>query len=196
VLDNTIPPHFKTEAVNDVITYIENLLRVTDSSLLDEWEMLRNPDYIIGSGEAEVEDKSTRVIDITRDRESFMRLVRNEVFRFLRMLANKNYQEITESFEFESMFPGARSQAMELEQSMTAFYENHEWIRLDPGARAKGNTRVSESDDRLNWTIEQTLVDPEELNDFQFVFRLSIEAAKKLGQVELIPVSVGPISVY
>ena len=196
VLDNTIPPHFKTETVNDVIIYIENLLRMTDSSLLDEWELLRNPEYVAEAGEAEAEEKSARSIDISGDQESFMRLVRNEVFRFLRMLANKNYEEISESFEFEGMFPEARSQAMELQQAMTAFYENHEWIRLDPGARAKGNTRVSEGDDRLTWTIEQTLVDPEELNDFQFVFRLPLQVAKERGKVELIPVSIGSISVY
>jgi len=196
VLENTIPPDFKTEAINDVITYIENLVRVTDSSLLDEWEVLRNPEYIAGSNSTDVSDKSAGVIDMTRDRDSFTRLVRNEVFRFLRMLANKDYQEITESFEFEGMFPEAKSTAMEVQQAMATFYEGHEWIRLDPGARANGNTRISESEDRSSWTIEQTLVDPEELNDFQFVFEISIQHVKERGVIQLVPVRVGQISGY
>jgi hypothetical protein len=196
VLDNTIPPHFKTEAVQDVVTYIENILRITDSSLLDEWELLRNPDYVANTINEDSAEKSIPPVDITRDRESFTRLVRNEVFRFLRMLSNKAYEELSESFEFVEMFPDVKSVAIELEQVMVSFYECHDWIRLDPGARAKGNTRITESDDRSSWVIEQTLVDPEELNDFQFVFRLSLTHAKSHGELKLVPIEIGLIASY
>jgi hypothetical protein len=185
VLENTIPPAFKNEAVDEIVTYIENLLRITDSSLIDEWETLKNPDY-----KANAEDDApphSSPSDITRDREAFTRLVRNEVFRFLRMLANGSYQEIDETFGLAQMFPEARWKYTELENKMATYYEHHEWIRLDPGARNKANTKITESDDRTTWTIEQTLVAPEEQNDFQIVFTLSIPEAKELGTVKLVP---------
>ncbi|MGB0259750.1 MAG: DUF3516 domain-containing protein, partial [Coraliomargarita sp.] len=84
VLEHSIPPAFKTEPVNEVITYIENLLRITDSSLLDEWNTLKDPDYEPKEGDTLPQQSGPS--DITRDREAFTRLVRNEVFRFLRML--------------------------------------------------------------------------------------------------------------
>ena len=192
VLTNTIPPAFKTEAVDDVITYIETLLRITDSSLLDEWETLKNPDHKPNTDEAQPAPKGPT--DITRDREAFTRLVRNEVFRFLRMLANKEYQEIDESFPLDQMFPEAKWKYTELGKTMEAYYEGHEWIRLDPEARNKANTKITESDDRNTWTIEQTLVDPEALNDFQIVFELSIQQAKENGVIKIVPMQIRSIA--
>ena len=192
VLTNTIPPAFKTEAVNEVVTYIETLLRITDSSLLDEWETLKDPDYKPNTDEAL--PAPTGPTDITRDREAFTRLVRNEVFRFLRMLANKEYQEIDESFPLDQMFPEARWKYTALGNAMEAYYETHEWIRLDPGARNKANTKITESDDRTSWLIEQTLVDPEELNDFQITFNLSMTEAKENSTVKIVPLELKSIT--
>ena len=192
VLSNTIPPAFKTEPVDEVITYIETLLRITDSSLLDEWETLKDPDYKPNTDEAAPAPKGPT--DITRDREAFTRLVRNEVFRFLRMLANKEYQEIDETFELEQMFPEAKWKYTELGNTMNAYYEMHKWIRLDPEARNKANTKITESDDRNTWKIEQTLVDPDALNDFQIVFELSIQQAKEHGTMKIVPIQIHSIA--
>ncbi len=192
VLSNTVPPAFKTEAVDEVITYIETLLRITDSSLLDEWETLKDPDYKPNTAEAQLAPKGPT--DITRDREAFTRLVRNEVFRFLRMLANKEYQEIDESFPLEQMFPDAKWKYTELGNAMDAYYATHEWIRLDPAARNKINTKITESEDRTTWLIEQTLVDPEALNDFQIIFSLSITGAKENSIVKIVPIQICSIA--
>ncbi|MGJ8640829.1 MAG: DEAD/DEAH box helicase [Opitutaceae bacterium] len=192
VLENTIPPVFKTEPVQEVITYIENLLRITDSSLLDEWETLKDPDYKPNTEEAIAPPVTST--DITRDRDAFTRMIRNEVFRFIRMLANKEYQEIDEVFDLSTMFPEAKWKYTELGKAMETYYETHEWIRLDPSARNKINTKVTESEDGSTWCIEQTLVDPDELNDFQFVFDISMTTAKESGIVKLIPVQFRSIA--
>ena len=192
VLNNTIPPAFKTEAVDEVITYIETLLRITDSSLLDEWETLKDPDYRPNNAEAQPAPKGPN--DITRDREAFTRLVRNEVFRFIRMLANKEYQEIDETFELDQMYPEAKWKYTELGKTMEAYYQTHEWIRLDPEARNKANTNITESDDHNTWTIEQTLVDPDSHNDFHIVFELSIQQAKENSAIKIVPTQICSIA--
>jgi superfamily II RNA helicase len=193
VLVNTVPPDFKTEAVDEVITYIEHLLRVTDSSLLDEWETLRNPDYKPSLEDATPTPKAGPS-DITRDQVAFTRLVRNEVFSFLRLLANKSYQELGEQYPLDTLYPDAQWKYTALSQAMEPYYETHDWIRLDPGARANTHTRIQESDDRKKWTIEQTLVDPEELNDVQIVFELSLTEARESGTIALIPIAIEPIA--
>lgn len=191
VLVNTVPPAFKTEPVDELITYIENLLRMTDSSLIDEWETLKNPDYV-PNAEAPAAPKGPQ--DLTRDRAGLERLVRNEVFRLLRMLANKAYQEIDESFNLERIYPDARWKYTELSNAMDAYYADHEWIRLDPEARNKGNTTIIESDDRSTWEIAQTLVDPAGLNDYQIVFELSLAEVKSKGTVEIVPTEIRVIA--
>ena len=45
VLAQTVPPAFKTEAVQEMEDWLAGVLRGTDSSLLDEWERLRDPNY-------------------------------------------------------------------------------------------------------------------------------------------------------
>ena len=192
VLVNTVPPDFKTEPVSEAITYIEQLLRMTDSSLLDEWETLRDPDYrpVI---ENDAPARQTGPIDITRDRTAFTRLVRNEVFSFLRSLANKQYKQLDERYNLDRLFPDAKWKYTALEEAMVAYYTTHDWIRLDPAARSTAHTRIKESEDRATWIIEQTLVDPEELNDLQLSFELSITSAQASGSIALIPVAIEAI---
>ena len=67
------------------------------------------------------------------------------------------------------------------------------WIRLDPEARNKSHTKITESDDRQTWTIEQVLVDPEALNDFQFVFELSVQQSKESEVVKVVPLKLHSI---
>jgi hypothetical protein len=83
------------------------------------------------------------------------------------------------------MYPEARWKYTALANRMGAYYEAHEWIRLDPEARNKSHTTITESDDCTRWTIEQTLIDPGALNDVQIVFELSIQSAKEHGVIQL-----------
>ncbi len=192
VLVHTIPAAFRTEAVDEVILYLQNLLCLTDSSLIDEWERLKDPNYQ-PAAEASPTAAATIPGDITRDRLSLERLVRDEVFRFLRMLANRDYAGMVESYPLETLFPQARWPQVELENAMAAYFEAHQWIRLDPAARAKAHTRIIESEDKTSWQIEQTLVDPDEHNDLQVVFHLSLPEVRQLGSVHLRPVALRKI---
>src|SRR5205085_391316 len=42
-LRNTVPDEAKTEELQDIIEWLGELVRQVDSSLIDEWEKLRNP---------------------------------------------------------------------------------------------------------------------------------------------------------
>ena len=52
-----------------------------DTSLIEEWERLRHPEAMVDEGEECVE---VREVPLTRKREAFLRLVRHEVFAFLK----------------------------------------------------------------------------------------------------------------
>jgi superfamily II RNA helicase len=190
VLVHTIPTTFRDAAVDDLIVYLENLLRVTDSSLIDAWETLKDPDYAPGSDRADERPSGPDKADITLDRENFERMIRSEVFSFIRMLANRDYAAIGEAYSLADIFPGARFPVVELENTMAPYYETHRWIRLDPAARAKANTRMTEAGEKDVWEVEQTLVDPDELNEAQVRFRLSVAEARESGAVRLTPIAI------
>ena len=194
VLEKTIPPDFKTEPVEEIISYIEHLLKTTDSSLLDEWETLRNPDYQpADTGETHASDESA--LDITRDKAGFTRMVRNAVFDFIRLLSAKQYSEIAEAYSLETIFPDTQFPKMELEKSLQPYYEDRDWIRLDPAARNKQHTHIIASDDRKSWTIQQTLVDSEDLNDWMVEFDVSLEDARNSNRVTLALSALRPIDI-
>ena len=84
VLAQTVPPAFKNEDVQEVEDWLAGLLRGTDSSLLDEWERLKNPAWQAAENDV---TKAPEVIDITRNKREFTALIRTDIFHFLRALA-------------------------------------------------------------------------------------------------------------
>jgi hypothetical protein len=100
VLVQTVPAAAKTEAVREMQEYLRAMLRQVDSSLLDEWEKLRNPDYRPPSAEQpEVRPPGAEEAaqDITRDAKAFTGAIRTKVFTFLRALTNEDFEAALES---------------------------------------------------------------------------------------------------
>src|SRR5688572_28917493 len=69
VLAQTVPPAYKNEDVQEIEDWLAGLLRGTDSSLLDEWERLKNPDW--KPDEEDLTTKALEVIDITKNKREF-----------------------------------------------------------------------------------------------------------------------------
>lgn len=90
VLAQTVPVAAKTEAVIEMEDYFRELIRGVDSSLLEEWERLRNPELVV----AEAADKPARPAsyDVTRDRAGFRKLVRVAVLGFLQDVAARDWE--------------------------------------------------------------------------------------------------------
>ncbi len=95
VLSQTVPEGAKTDAVRDMEVYLATMLRQVDSSLLDEWEKMRDPNYRPPSTDApEVRPPGAEEAaqDITRDVKPFTAAIRTKVFTFLRAVANEEFE--------------------------------------------------------------------------------------------------------
>ena len=198
VLESTLPPVYRTDPVDEVLVYLEGLLRTVDSSLLDEWERMKHPDAPIKLyADTSFPQSQTKVLDITANRDSFTKLVRSEVFRFVRMLANRQYPDIRDSYDLALLFPDAPAEGVGardyvLTRHMDDYHSTHSWIRLDPEARAAKHTRI-DRDDPTRWVVRQTLVDVEDLNDWEVVFQIDIAGSRRESHVVMIPTGLGPI---
>jgi len=168
VLAQTVPDTFKNEAVQEMEAWIAGVLRGTDSSLLDEWEKLRDPDY----KPDEVAEKPIETPDITRNKREFTALIRNEIFRFLQQLI------------MGTIAPS----------EMEAYYVDHERIRLDNEARNGRHTYVERGGDGKTWQVCQVLVDPDELNDWQVEFSVDLAQARADGKPMLALMKIGPVA--
>src|SRR5687767_1003782 len=91
VLAQTVPTAAKTEEVIEMEDYFRELIRGIDSSLLEEWERLRNPDFV-ASDSADGRPARPATFDITRDTVAFRRLVRTAIFGFLQDVAARDWE--------------------------------------------------------------------------------------------------------
>ena len=155
VLVQTVPELLKTEPVDEMIVYFGELVRGVDSSLLAEWERLRaialsaDGDTAERSPDAAAGQAREKARDVTDDARSFTVLIRNEVFRLVRALANRDD-------ELAAKIGGGEWDAKKVEEAMRPFWAEYVGVRLDPAARATSNTRI-ERDEHV-CRIRQTLL--------------------------------------
>lgn len=151
VLVQTVPPALKTPDVEEAESYLEGMLRNVDSSLIDEWEKLLNPEAEAGVAEV-VPQKE---VPFSRKKAEFLRAIRRAVFDFVKDLSRENYEGAAEL---------VGSNALEIRNMMSAYHEEHGYIRMDPEARNAKHLRIE--GDRL----EQVLIDEAGLNDWSAKF--------------------------
>jgi hypothetical protein len=183
VLVQTVPPSAKTDELEEAESFLGEILRGVDSSLIDEWEKLRNPDFVAGEEKAEVIKKA---VPFSRRKAEFERAVRHAVFDFVKELSRGNLAEALDLVSGEMMIG-------ELRDAMEAHAEEHGFIRMDPEARSAKYYRVEEIAGSRKKRIEQVLVDSEELNDWIVVFELDLEKSDERDEVDLALVSIGAI---
>lgn len=181
VLSQTMPESAKSEAVVEMEDYFRELIRAIDSSLLEEWERMRNPEFVA----AETADKPARptTFDITRDTAAFQRLVRTAILGFLQDVAARDWEaavaRLADPVAGEGTLEAARvAEARRIERTFEPYFAERTRFRLDPAGRAAHHTHFLEeetdTDGGKQWPIVQVLVDAEELNDWEATFTLSL----------------------
>lgn len=195
VLAQTVPDSFKNEAVREMEDWLAGLLRGTDSSLLDEWERLKDPNYRPPDPEAQAPAPPP---DITRRPREFTALIRSAIFHFLRPLAAGRWEAAAaalrgpDSGEEAASTPAWDAEA--LARAMEAYRAaGHERLLLDTDARNLRHTHITVSDNQNTWKVRQTLVDPDGLNDWQAVFTVDVPRARAEGQPTVMLQEIGPI---
>ncbi len=179
VLTQTVPDDLKTDEVREMEIYLGAMLRQVDSSLLDEWERMKDPSYRPGEAqELKPPGAEEAARDITRDRKAFTAAIRNRVFSFLRQLVAGDFEEAS-NFLAE-IGNGKECWTVEvLRERMNAYLAEHRELRLDPEGRNLRHTYVVPSEEDATWLIQQMLVDPEEQNDWVVEFEVDLEASRE-----------------
>ena len=182
VLAQTVPDSAKTDEVIEMEDYFRELIRGIDSSLLDEWERLKNPEFIA----LETADKPARPAsyDVTRDPVAFKRLVRTAVLGFLQDIAAGDAEAARLRFAPASVAEETSevanlAEARRIEREFTPYFDARGRFRLDPEGRATKHTHFIEpgegsEEHGKEWSIAQILADPEGLNDWEARFTLSL----------------------
>ncbi|MCB9229645.1 MAG: DUF3516 domain-containing protein [Deltaproteobacteria bacterium] len=195
VLVQTVPHDLKNDATDDMIEYFRSIIRSTDSSLLDEWERLRNPAGSEGKfvpSSAVIQEEISH--DIMADKKSLMTMIRNTLFHVLRALSVGHYERCLSLIYQEPDTPEEHLWTEEkLEQIMLHYHENHEQLLSGPEARNPAYTRTESEEDGEGMKISLIMTDPDQQNDWEMIFDLCPEASRQAGSLQMSLVRIGEI---
>jgi len=190
-LAQTVPDSAKTDAVREMQLYLSTMIRQVDSSLLDEWEKMRDPNYQRAEAkEVRPPGAEEAARDVTRDTKAFTAAIRNRIFTFLRGVVNQDYEMALEQMrsvergarnEDQSLLTSAATEEWNVErlrQAVDAYHVEHRSICLDPNARNLRHTYVLPSENNKTWRVQQVLVDPEEHNDWIAEFEADLASSR------------------
>ncbi|MBN4059208.1 DUF3516 domain-containing protein, partial [Endomicrobium sp. AH-315-J14] len=174
-LVQTVPARARDERVDELIDFFDSIIRVVDSSLLEEWEQKRDPDWELTQTSAAPE-REEQPKDLIADKKSFTVMVRNAAFRLVRALSLRDYElaaELVLTPEDQDRWSLGR-----FRECLAGYYEEFKSIRTDPSARGTRHITIEQGD--THWTVRQVLVDPDDHNDW--VVELSIDLAASAEQ--------------
>ncbi len=163
-LRQTVPDAHRTDQVDDIVEWLGELVRQVDSSLIDEWEKLQHPDEV-QSEEIVLPERR----DVTQNTRAFRVMVRNEMFRWITLLARRDSTTLAEA--------GRTLTAEEIDAAIAGYWDVHDRIVLDGDARGPDHFELDESG-----TVRQTISDPEGWNEWYLAATVDWVASAEAGE--------------
>jgi hypothetical protein len=195
VMAQTIPETAKNDTVREMELYLDSMIRQIDSSLVDEWEKMRDPNYVRGeTKEVRPPGAEAADLDVTRDVKAFTAAIRQRVFTFLRGLVIGDYEPAIGHLNSPNDSEGQPWTPERLDKLVGDYEAEHGYISLDPNARNVRHTYVTPSEDKQSWRVQQMLVDKEEHNDWVVEFTVNLVESRKTGEPHLALVRIGPLA--
>jgi hypothetical protein len=181
-LVQTVPIAASTPDVDDLVDWLGTSVRSVDSSLLDEWERLRNPDEPV--------DELARLEaapDLTTNRRAFRVMVRNLVFSWVRWLARREEERFSavESVDRHDRWDPARIATV-----MAGFWADHDELRTD--GEARGGQWFIVEEGRQRWTVRQVLVDGDGDADWSIEAVVDLDRSREEDRPVVLLSRLGP----
>ncbi len=175
----TVPESARTEELDDLVEWLGEVVRHTDSSLLDEWESLTNP-----TDEPDAADVRTpgagRVLS---DNPRALRvMVRQSMFRRVELLALARYEALA------ALDGGLTAEAW---QDAAAEYLA-EYGEFSTGPAARGPALFTVAEEEGLWVVTQILDDEDGDHDWRITAELDLAATDEAGEPVLVVTGFAP----
>src|SRR5699024_93381 len=181
-LRHTVPDSMVTDELADLVSWLGEVIRPTDASLLAEWDALLNPapetpppapDVLAAAGPPPV----------TANVRAFTAMVRNAMFRRVE-LASRDAVDALADLEARSaeLAEPALPVVMDADAWHTAlgdYWDDHDTIGIDAGARSPQLLRIDQ--ESTVWQVRQTLADPAGDHDWGIDAEVDLAASDAIG---------------
>jgi hypothetical protein len=176
-LRQTVPDNAKTEELIDLTEWIGEVVRQTDSSLLDEWEQLSDPGDAGFDTEITPDSLAAQPKPITSNERAFKVLVRNAMFRRVELASLRRWIDLGE------LDPDFGEEAWE--DGIQAYFAEHDWIGTGPDARGPQMLQIAKDDVERRWLVRQVIEDPQGDHDWAITAVVDLAASDEVGEAVL-----------
>ncbi len=178
-LRSGVPAAARTEELTDIVEWLGELVRQVDSSLLDEWEQLTNPDDPVDTPVA----VPARPRPLTGNERAFTAMVRNALFRRVELFARRRWYALGE------LDAAAGWTAEHWEEVGDGYFADHDDVGI--GADARGPALLIINREPGVWRVRQILDDPAGDHDWGFDVEVDLEESDEEGVAMLRVVDAG-----
>ncbi|MET7857504.1 DUF3516 domain-containing protein [Streptomyces sp. NPDC005318] len=183
-LEHTIPDDLKSEDLEDLIAWLGEMVRQVDSSLLDEWEQLANPEVETAE---QAQERADEVKPVTANARAFRVLVRNAMFRRVELAALDKVAELGGLDGDAGWDEDAWGEAMD------AYWDEYEDLGTGPDARGPKLLKIDEDAAHGVWRVRQTFADPNGDHDWGISAEIDLAASDEEGRAVVRVTSVGQL---
>ncbi len=190
VLRQTVPERVKTNELDDLVEWLGETIRQIDSSLLDEWEALTDPQSVARAAAAAAAGEALAPPrPITANERAFRVMIRNRMFQKVQLAARDRFAELgqLEAAAAALSDPPERvvMNAAAWEMTLGTYWGEYDTIDAGPTARAPEllmiECAVAGSEART-WTVRQIINDPEAHYDWAIVATVDLSASDAAGE--------------
>jgi superfamily II DNA/RNA helicase len=180
-LRQVVPERHRPPELDDLIEWLGETVRQTDSSLLDEWEALADPSTLV-RGATELGTAPSRPLSAMV--RPFRVMVRNAVWRRVELAARDDVTGLA-AVEGAAALLADPPSAVVMDRTawdaaLERYYADHDRILLDGDARGPIHFDVTESGRR--WHVRQTLADPDGDRDWVIDAEVDLDASDAVGE--------------
>lgn len=179
-LRSGVPTAARTEEVTDLVEWLGELVRQVDSSLLDEWEALTDPDRPLDEPVA----VPARPRPLTGNERAFTAMVRNALFRRVELWARRRWYDLGE------LDSGSGWGADRWGEVVQAYFAEHDEVGTGADARGPALLVVDKAEPRL-WRVRQIVDDPAGDHDWGLDVEVDLDASDEEGSPVLRLVDAG-----
>ena len=157
MMRQVIPEEIMTEEFESMISWLADLIRSVDSSLLDEWEAMMNGEELVeaegapsavGAERAFGADESG-VVAFTANRHAFRNAVRRALFNFVELMSRDDVDGLERASAQAADADGLFAEAApwtgdDWDHALERYWAEHDWIDINQGARSQALCALEE----------------------------------------------------
>ncbi|WP_121258676.1 DEAD/DEAH box helicase [Nocardioides ferulae] len=204
-LRHTVPDQHRTPELEELIEWLGETVRQTDSSLLDEWEALSDPAAVHRVAQELAEHRPPpNPRPISRQERAFTVMVRNAMWRRVELVARDDLDGL---MALERAAADRTDPAREVVMTRSSwdaaiedYYAEHDRLATDADARSPKLLEVEattgepvgapEGTTARLWRVRQTLADPDGHHDWVVDAVADLDASDEAGELVLATVAM------